>query len=663
MGKLLPLLVGAWAVGCAQPVEPLQFPAHKLSRPPAIDGVVSPEEWAEAYAVERFWSPSRQRWGAFPTRAYIGYDSEAIYVAFLCEDPDPRQIQARETKRGGDLENDDIVAVLVEPQARGLEPYTFTVNARGVQADDFPAGTTENIRWRGDWQAAARLLENGWSAELRIPFRILRYPPKQTRFGIILERYIPRLNEIYTFPNMGAYYSPRRQSLWTGLELPPPRYPIIVLPYFTGDRDRADTRSRSGLDVRYIAGDALTALLTLKPDFRNIAADVADVDFSYTEKVLAETRPFFQEGSEYMPPRATFYSLRVQDLNAGFKAFGTAGNWRYGLMMGEYAHNGRIRQFGVGRLRYQFADRSFLNLLGVRLQGDVAEDVVGAVLDTQRISGIGEVRLTGAYYRLNGARRGVHQQYTLIRNAAERLPNYLVQYTDIEPTYRPRLGFVPEAGYRGLRFGILWFDRPEGARVLYTETRVELSRRTRYGGARLDEGATLSQQWLYRSQHRLTLTADYLNRPPNIDRTLGLEYAWNVLDNYRTGSIELRAGEQNGGRSLYARLMQSYELVPRLRLRLDAENLEINYADAPTDRARQLVLTLNYEIDPERALGGRLILNRLEFGGEVETTRNFYLTYLQRVRRGFDLYLIYGLPNATRTQNRFALKIITPLEL
>ena len=127
--------------------------------------------------------------------------------------------------------------------------------------------------------------------------------------------------------------------------------------------------------------------------------------------------------------------------------------------------------------------------------------------------------------------------------------------------------------------------------------------------------------------------------------------------------VSLRFGDQNGGRSFYAQFVQAYEIAPRFRLKLDMESLDIDYPDAPTDRARQLIFTLNYEIDPERAIGGRLILNRLEFGGEVETTRNFYLTYLQRVRRGFDLYIIYGLPNASRTQNRLAVKLITPLEL
>jgi len=647
----------------AQPVEPRSFPAHRLTRPPVVDGSVNSDEWSEAYFVERFWSPSRQQWGAFPTRAYIGYDAEAVYVAFICEDPDPSQIRAQETKRGGYLENDDTVLVLLEPQARGLEPYSFTVNARGAQADDFPAGTTENIRWRGDWQAATQLLPNGWSAEVRIPFRILRYPPRQTRFGVILERYIPRLNEIYTFPNMGAYYSTRRQSLWTGLELPPPRYPVILLPYFTGDSNPQRTHGRSGLDARYIAGDPLTALLTVKPDFRNIAADVARVDFSYTEKVLAETRPFFQEGSEFLPARAVFYSVRVPELNTGLKAFGTLGDWRYGATVGEYTHNGRLRQFGVGRVRYQFAERSFVNLIGTRLQGEVREQTLGALLDAQRITSEGELRLIAAYYDLSGDYAGVYQQYTLYSNAPERRPNYLLQYTDIEPNYRPRLGFVPETGYRGWRVGTLWFDRPDSKRLLYTETRLEATRRTRYGGDRLDEGLAVTQQWLFASQNRLTLSADYLNRPPNRDRTLSVEYAWKVLDIYRTGALSVRFGEQNGGRSLYALLVQAYELAPRLRLKLELESLDIDYPSDPSDRARQLILTLNYEIDPERAFGGRLVLNQLELGGEVETTRNLYLTYLQRVRRGFDLYIIYGLPNANRTQNRLAIKIVTPLEL
>jgi hypothetical protein len=647
----------------AQPVEPARFPAKRLTHPPVIDGVVNSEEWREAYKVESFWSPLRQQPASFPTRAYIGYDSHYIYVAFECEDPDPKQMVAQETKRGGNLENEDTVAVLIEPQARGLEPYSFIVNPRGTQTEEIPIGTAENIRWRGDWDARTQVAEWGWSAEMRIPLRILRYPPNQTRFGIILERHVARLKELYVFPNMGAYYSDRRQALWEGLELPVPRYPIVLLPYFTGDRSEEREQSRGGLDIRYVAGDALTAVLTFKPDFENIAGDVANVDFSYTEKALEEQRPFFQEGSDFMPPRAVFYSLRVQDLTLGGKAFGSLGDWRYGVLLGEYQFNGATRQIGVGRVRYEVAPRSFVGIVGTRLQGDVDEQNLGTIVDTQRVGSDGEWRFTGALYRLSGNREGLFQQYTFYTQTPPRVPSVYLQYTDIEPTYRPRLAYVPETGYRGVRFYISWFDQPESQRPFQWALNLGIVSRRLYGGGTLDEGASMELEWWFTPDAELDIELNYLRRPPNLDRTLQVGYTWNALNRYRRGTVEVRLGDLNGGRSRYGYLEQSFELAPRLRLRASYETLAIDYPEPPHDRAHQFILTLNYEIDPERAIGGRYIASRTEFGGEVETVRNFYLTYFQRVRRGFDLYFLYGLPNASRTQNRFAIKVVTPIEL
>ncbi|MER3402464.1 MAG: hypothetical protein C4337_04015 [Armatimonadota bacterium] len=655
----LGLVLSAWA----QSVEPARFPANRMEQPPIIDGVVNPDEWCSAYRIDRFWSPLRQQWGAFPTRAYIGYDSQYLYVAFECEDPDPQQIQARETKRGGNLEADDTVAVLVDPQARGLKPYAFTVNARGTQSEEIPIGTAENIRWRGDWDAAVQRTEWGWSAEVRIPLRILRYPPKQNRFGIILERHVARLRELYTFPNMGAYYSDRSQALWEGLQLPPPRYPILLLPYYTGDRATEREQSRGGIDIRYVQGDALTALLTYKPDFENIAGDVAKVDFSYTERVLEEQRPFFQEGSDFMPPRAVFYSLRVPDVTVGGKAFGTLGNWRYGALVGEYASNGAVHQFGVGRLHYQFGPRAFAGLVATRLQGDVEEENLGTILEIQRITPSGEWRFVGTLYRLTGAREGLFQQHTFYTQSPPRAPSYYIQYTDIEPTYRPRLAYVPETGFRGVRMKVAWFDQPESQRPFLWSVNLGLSSRQRYSNQLLDEGASVEIEWWLTANTYLETEMSYLRRPPNIDRTLALAYTWNALNRYRKGMVEVRLGDLNGGRSRYSYLEQAFELAPRLRLRASYEDLHIGYASLPDDRARQFILTLNYEIDSERAIGGRFISSRTEFEGTVETLRNFYLTYFQRVRSGFDIYFIYGLPNATRPQNRFAIKIVTPIEL
>jgi hypothetical protein len=83
----------------------------------------------------------------------------------------------------------------------------------------------------------------------------------------------------------------------------------------------------------------------------------------------------------------------------------------------------------------------------------------------------------------------------------------------------------------------------------------------------------------------------------------------------------------------------------------------------PDDRINQVILTFNYDFSSERSIGGRYIYRQEPGNRAGETVNNFYLTYLQQVRRGVDLYIIYGLPNANRSQNRLAVKLVTPIEL
>jgi hypothetical protein len=359
-----------------------------------------------------------------------------------------------------------------------------------------------------------------------------------------------------------------------------------------------------------------------------------------------------------------FYSPRVQELNAGLKSFGTLGNWSYGILGGEYEVQAARRRLLTGRLRYQTAPHSFIGVIGLsNAQGGVNERLWGGEIDLRRITDQGEWRLTALSMQLQGDREGHYRFARLERGAPERNLSWYLQWDDISPDYRPRLAFVPERGWRGIDLQTYYFDRPQGGTLLWWAMRIGGRIRQLYQGGTLDEGVSISSEWLYRNHMAWGVELNYLRRPPHIDRTLGVLVRWNTLDLYRNGFLYALTGEQNGGRSLYLTLEQKLELAPRLRLGIQLEQLHIDYPDTPDDdRSRQAIITLNYEITPERVLGGRWVVNRIESGGEVSTTHNFYLTYMQRVRRGLDIYLIYGLPNASRTQNRLAIKFVTPME-
>lgn len=659
----------AWLCGLvfvaayAQKVEPATIPAHKLSAAPVVDGRVDAAEWAEALKLEPFHNPVRGAPSELPTRAYLGYTDEAIYVAFVCDDPEPQRIQAHQTRRNGDMESDDHVIFAIDPQARGLEPYQFVVNPRGTQGLVAPEGVPENLRWQGDWQAAAQITDTGWSAELRIPFRLLRVPSGQRPLGIALARIIPRRRESYIFPNTGAYYSLRLQTLWQDVAIPRPAATLLLLPYLLGETETTARRARSGIDLKWTPTPSQTALLTLNPDFSSIAADIATVDFSYTEKVLQETRPFFTEGSGFFPGTRVFYSVRVPQVRAGVKLFGRAAALEYGVLGGEYARDAHTTRFAVGRTRYRFNAQSYLGAIFSVEDIAPTERLVGVEGAVGQLTGGGEWQLYGLHARLAPARDGEYTLVSLVREAPPRQLSVYATFTQIAPDYAPRLAFVPERGWRGYEANVAYSDQPASSPVLLAAVRVGFGRRTRYGGRLLDEKVSLGAGVYLRNQTGIISEVNLLRRPPHTDRTLNLLVEWNISDASRSGRAFVSFGEQNGGDSFYWSAQQRAELLPRLRVNLTMEQLQIRYPrNLPRDFAVQAILTVNYELDAERVVGARWVNNRLESGGQSLSTNNFYLSYLQRLRTGQEVLMLLGAPNANRTQSRLAIKLVSPVE-
>src|SRR5205085_470804 len=85
----------------------------------------------------------------------------------------------------------------LSPHHDRLTGAIFMVSAAGAQRDaTISNDTNSDYSWDGVWESATRITDDGWIAEIRIPFSQLRFPAADKQvWGINVVRYIHRKNE------------------------------------------------------------------------------------------------------------------------------------------------------------------------------------------------------------------------------------------------------------------------------------------------------------------------------------------------------------------------------------------------------------------------------------------------------------------------------------
>ena len=130
------------------------------------------------------------------TRVYIMYDADALYVAARLWDRTPEQIAAHVLRQGENVVNEDEFAVILDPFNERRSGYRFEVNANGVRHDTLYQNTTQQEpNWDGIYRTAATIDDEGWIAEMAIPFKTISFRPENDTWGINFERVLPRRDE------------------------------------------------------------------------------------------------------------------------------------------------------------------------------------------------------------------------------------------------------------------------------------------------------------------------------------------------------------------------------------------------------------------------------------------------------------------------------------
>jgi hypothetical protein len=246
------------------------------------------------------------------TEVWVAFDEKALYVAARLYDSEPGKIVSLLGRRDDALDS-DWFSFAVDPYFDRRSGFQFSVNPAGSIIDKTLYNDEWNdSTWDGVWESAARIDDQGWTVEIRIPYDQLRFPARdEYLWGVNFMRTIQRKNEQDYFswvPKEENGFVSRFARL-TGIRGIRSGRHFEALPYTVGKlafspsekgnpfRTGSDLSAAFGIDLKYGLKSNLTLDLSLNPDFGQVEVDPAEVNLSVFETYYSEKRPFFIEGA------------------------------------------------------------------------------------------------------------------------------------------------------------------------------------------------------------------------------------------------------------------------------------------------------------------------------------------------------------------------------
>jgi hypothetical protein len=291
--------------------------ATRIATPMRVDGVLDEEAYLTVPAITAFQQQEPDNGAPVTehTEAWVMYDDRNVYVSCRCHDRQLERLVANDMRRDSpNLRQNDNFAVQLDTFHDRRNGYLFYVTPLGALFDGMTSDERQNNSdWNTVWQAKSGRFEGGWTAEIAIPFKSLRYRPGiDQEWGINLRRVIRRRNEwVYITPieqawGQTAIFRVSAAATLTGLQVPPAGKNLEIKPYaisrVTTDLlartpVRNDLSPDAGVDVKYGVTKGLTADLTYNTDFAQVEEDEAQVNLTRFSLFFPEKREFFLEGS------------------------------------------------------------------------------------------------------------------------------------------------------------------------------------------------------------------------------------------------------------------------------------------------------------------------------------------------------------------------------
>ncbi|MFC1543675.1 DUF5916 domain-containing protein [Gemmatimonadota bacterium] len=477
----------------AQRSEPSTLRALRITDSVRIDGLLDEAAWRQAQHISNFTqreldygSPVSER-----TEVAILFDGDALYIGFWGYDSEPDRILASEMAYDFSWQGDDNFEVILDTFNDDRSGYLFVTNPNGAQADALVAdnGGRVNRDWDGIWEVETTLTDQGWFAEMRIPFSTLRHGPRPGEgWGINFERNIRRKREQVMWQGWSRDFNLEYVSLagtLMGLGQISDVALLEIRPLGVAGVEWSEDAPRQsvgdlGLDIDYLPTPNWKLNLTFNPDFAQVESDREEVNLTRFPLFFPEKRSFFLEGQEFFDFELgedvrPFYSRRIGlaadrteiPILGGVRLLGRQEEATLGAMVlqtegkgGEPATN-----FGVLRYNQDVLDESSIGVLAVsKLSSGRTHATYGVDLLYATSEFFGEREFEVGLAAAQSYTSDLADRRGFAHRLSVEYPNDLVEFSASwsrsDSTFNPEVGFVRRTGFERLASELAIAPRP-----------------------------------------------------------------------------------------------------------------------------------------------------------------------------------------------------------
>jgi len=468
--------------------------AFKTDQSPTIDGKLDDPLWLSTFPFTDFKmvEPTPGVTPSEKTEVKVIYNQKGLYLGIRCFDSEPQKITANTMEHDNSEErNEDQISLLIDPFQDKRSAYIFIVNPKGARSEGFASGEHYNLGWDGLWETKCKIDTKGWTAEIFIPFKTISFNPKLTSWGINIERYIARKQEVirYSGISLNSFFSnPKEAGLLDGIENVKQGLGLTFRPYAKVSRNdnktdeaQASKDLKGGFDIYKNITPNLVGAVTVNTDFAETDVDQRRLNLTRFPLYYPEKRTFFLEGSDIFEFGSTssndflpFFSRRIGLLEGqqvplqwGTKLYGKISNTNLAILdvqSGSTDITNPTNMF-AGRVSQNIFDESKVGVIVTNgSQSGKQNTLAGADFKYKTSRFMGKDNFSIDLWGVknwNEAKGGNKNGLGIKIDYPNDLIDAAVKYTFFGDSLNPGLGFLPRNGYHSLYTSCSYMPRPE----------------------------------------------------------------------------------------------------------------------------------------------------------------------------------------------------------